>query len=61
MARRESQTARNFARVKDAESKLDALTGKLDQLGTELRQLRHDLGDDAAIPWAPLALPAPSA
>lgn len=56
-----SQTARNFARVKDVESKTSAITEKLDQLGAELRRLRFDLGDDDAKPWAPLALPAPSA
>jgi hypothetical protein len=56
-----SQVGRTFARVKDLESKASALAAQLDVIGTELRQLRHDLGDDAAKPWAPLALPAPSA
>ena len=47
-------------RVKEAEGKLAALTGKLDQLGDELRRLRFDLGDDGVKPWTPLALPAPA-
>jgi hypothetical protein len=55
-----SQLGRNFARVKDLESKASALAAQLDVVGTELRQLRHDLGDEAAKPWAPLALPAPA-
>ena len=55
-----SQTARNFARVKELESKASAIAEKLDQLGTELRELRNALGDEAAVPWTPLALPAPA-
>jgi hypothetical protein len=55
-----SQLARNFGRLKDLESRANTITERLDQLGVELRELRHALGDEAAVPWTPLALPAPA-
>lgn len=55
-----AQVARNHARVKDVEGKMNAITERLDALGVELRELRDALGDEAAVPWTPLALPAPA-
>lgn len=55
-----AQLARQHGKLNDLETKVGTLTEKLDQLGMELRQLKHDLGDEAARPWAPLALPAPA-
>ena len=56
------QLARQHGKIGDLKSKLGAALAKVDQLGTELRQLRHDLGDADAKPWPEtLALPAPSA
>ena len=60
MARLDEPNGAHLRAGEGRRKKLDALAAQLDVIGTELRQLRHDLGDEAAKPWAPLALPAPA-